>query len=97
MNAPMSKAQLRGHLDSIDAKFGAMIDGLRQEFPGMKLAYLKTDAVEIGTPTDPQKLVEMSYSPPVKPVMQAWYRDVESILAALKNKNLKNPTKSRKK
>lgn len=105
MNAPlkfvmpvvqMTKAELRAHLDSKDAEFGAMIDGLRAEFPGMKLVHLKTEAVEIGTPTDPKKLVEMSYSPPIKPVMDAWYKEVESILAALKNKNLKKPTTTRR-
>lgn len=104
MNAPlkhvmrtvqMTKAELRAHLDSKDADFGAMIDGLRQDFPGLKLVHLKTDKVEIGTPTDPARLVEMSYSPPVKPVQEAWYKEVESILAAMKNKALKKPTRRR--
>lgn len=95
MNAPMNKAQLRAHLDAKNPDFGAMIDGLREEFPGIKLAYLKTDEVEIGTPTDPRRLCEMSVSPPVKPVMDAWYKDVE-LLIAQRNKNLKKPTRRKK-
>lgn len=90
----MKPAELRQHLVSVDQPMVDMIDGLREVFPGLKVVHIKTDQVEIGTPTDPRRLVEMSYSPPVKPVQEAWYREVESILAALKNKNLKKPTKS---
>lgn len=96
MGAPMSKAQLRAHLDARNPDFGTFIDDLRAEFPGMKLVHLKTDDVEIGTPTDPARLVEMSVSPPVKPVMEAWYKDVDQILAAKRNKNLKKPTRRKK-
>lgn len=75
MNAPMSKAELRSHLESIDPGFTALIDDLRSEFPGLKLVHLKTEQVEIGTPTDPARLCEMTVSPPIKPVMEQWYAD----------------------
>lgn len=89
----MKPAELRQHLIAVDQPMVDMIDGLREEFPGLKVVHVKTDQVQIGTPTDPKRLVEMSYSPPVKPVMEAWYRDVEFILQAMRNKNLKKPTK----
>lgn len=92
----MKPAELRQHLIDVDQPMVDMIDGLREEFPGLKVVHIKTDKVQIGTPTDPTRLVEMSYSPPVKPTQEAWYKEVESILQAMRNKNLKKPTRRKK-
>lgn len=71
----MNRDELKDHLRAVDPGLTEMIDALRTEFPGLKLVHIRTDQVEIGTPTDPARLVEMSDSVPVAQIQAAWMAD----------------------